>query len=45
VGELQNRLREIAQRGSPSPRTGFLFVLASVLLVVWIVLAALGIGN
>lgn len=40
---LQDRLREIAQRASP--RTGLLFSLAFVLLVVWIVLAALGIGD
>jgi hypothetical protein len=43
VGGLQDRLRQIAERGSP--RTGFLFALAFVLLVVWIVLAALGVGN
>jgi hypothetical protein len=42
VPELGERLREIANRASP--RTGFLFALAAVLLVVWIALAALGIG-
>jgi hypothetical protein len=43
VPGLQDRLREIAERASP--RTGLLFVLAFVLLVVWIVLAAVGVGD
>lgn len=40
---LQDRLRELASNASP--RTGFLFAFALVLLVVWIVLAALGVGT
>ncbi len=40
---LQERLREIAERASP--RTGLLFVLAFVFLVLWIVLAAFGVGD
>jgi predicted nucleic acid-binding Zn ribbon protein len=43
VAGLQDRLREIAERASP--RTGLLFALAFVLLVVWIVLAAFGVGD
>jgi hypothetical protein len=43
VARLGDRLREIANQASP--RTGLLFVLAFVLLVAWIVLAALGVGN
>jgi hypothetical protein len=43
VGEFQNRLREVAER--TSPRTGLLFLLACVLLTVWIILGALGVGE
>lgn len=40
---LQDRLREIASNASA--RTGFLFAFAFILLLVWIVLAALGVGT
>jgi hypothetical protein len=43
VPGLHNRLREIAERASP--RTAFLFVFAFVLLVVWLLIAALGVGD
>lgn len=40
---FQDWLRGIA--ANASPRTGFLFAFAFVLLLVWIILAALGVGT